>query len=343
MQRILAALIVALMIFTLAAPTALAATADEEGVVVTITDPAGESDTDSGPDADEAEANPEEETGAAKAPGKILTPESPFYFLKRFVESIRLFLTLDGEKKAQLLSDLAEERAKELEALQEKFADGQLTEKQFKLLEKALEDLILFTEKLADALADEDSAPSDQEQGEEAQDPAAGDQDEASTEEDEAVTDPEENPNDDHEDEESDLDPDKETDADKDGKCPDKYLKRVAHLQAIAERAPEAAQKGLARAIANALRQRERAIAKGKIPCPSLEDDAEDEETYSERDKDFSCKDEDRASKTWNKAEKEKQKLNQKDKPQRTVDKDRRWPAKFSPGKGKGKFKGKGY
>ena len=59
MQRILAALIVALMIFTLAAPTALAATADEEGVVVTITDPAGESDTDSGPDADEAEA-PEE-------------------------------------------------------------------------------------------------------------------------------------------------------------------------------------------------------------------------------------------------------------------------------------------
>lgn len=336
MRRILAALVAALLIFALAAPTAVAATADETDVVVTITDPVEKNQSET-----EAETeDPEQAEPNDAKPEKILTPESPFYFLKRFVESVKLFLTFDGEKKAQLLSELAEERARELEALQEKFADGQLSEKQFKLLEKALEDLILFTEKLANTLAEneEDPAPSDQEQGdtapEEAQEPDAEDE-EADTEEDEEATDPEENedvePQEEVEDEEV-----KENDkTDNEKVYPDKYLKRVAHLQAIAKKAPESAQKGLARAIANALRQRERAIAKGKIPCDQ-DDEAEDQETYQPIKKESPCK-----VKTWKKAEKDKQKLDKKFKSDHAKDKDWQWPAKSSPGKGKGKTKGK--
>lgn len=58
----------------------------------------------------------------------------------------------------------------------------------------------------------------------------------------------------------------------------DKYQWRIAHLQAIAERNPASAQSGLARAIANAERQRERAIAKGKIIVEANDDSEVDED-----------------------------------------------------------------
>src|SRR5690554_5425251 len=51
----------------------------------------------------------------------------------------------------------------------------------------------------------------------------------------------------------------------------DKYQQRIAHLKRVAERAPESAQSGLSRAIANAHRQRARMIAKGKLYDPDDE------------------------------------------------------------------------
>ena len=161
----------------------------------------------------------------------VLTPDSPFYFIKRFIEEIRLLLTFDQEKKAALLDELAEERAKELEALEKMYAEGELSEEQLAMLEKALDDLLLYTERLVEKLAQLQNPEG--EPGEEGNDEVIEALEEEGNEE------------------EKDL---------------DKYQWRIAHLQSIADRAPEAAQKGLSRAISNAERQRERAIAKGKIP-----------------------------------------------------------------------------
>jgi len=251
LKTVLATLVAVIMVFGLAV-TPVLATADQEGITVTITpeDEANNQDDVMEPDDSEEDAS-DVETDLEEDEEKILTPESPFYFLKRFVESVKLFLTFDEDKKVQLLSELAEERAKELEALQQQFADGELTEKQFNLLEKALDALLLSTEKLIDTLIplDEDSN---------------GNPDQDDLEE----------PDEDNDDEQDTIDPiDIEDDEDdKDTVSGDKYLDRVAHLQSIADRAPESAQKGLARAIANALRQRERAIAKGKIICDDPEE-----------------------------------------------------------------------
>lgn len=168
----------------------------------------------------------------------VLTPDSPWYFIKSFVESIRLTFTFSAEKKTELLGELAEERAKELQALELKYADGEITEKQLATLEKALDALMDLTERYIQRL--EDETP---EEGGEDQSPQEGDE-------------PAE------EDEEPETEDEAEEDDEKYG---DKYLRRIAHLKRVAKKAPRGARKGLERAIANAYRQRARMIARGKL------------------------------------------------------------------------------
>jgi hypothetical protein len=232
MRKILASLLALGLVFSLAI-TPVAATDTEQGtgeneettIVEEVTDLEegeelefiAEEDMDAG----DIEALEEEEEGGELE--IILTPESPFYFLKRFIESVRLLLTFDQEKKLSLLEELAEERAKELEMLESLYAEGELSEAQLSTLEKALDDLILYTERLIGELIKLEGLE----------------------------------------------EPDFEEELDEEGlteeQKPDKYQWRIEHLQTIADRAPAAAQNGLARAMANAERQRERAIAKGKI------------------------------------------------------------------------------
>ncbi len=164
----------------------------------------------------------------------VLTPDSPWYF-KSFIESIKMTFTFNADKKTELMGELAEERAKELLALELKFADGEISEKQLVILERALDALIDLTERYVQRL--EEEIPGE---GEGTEPP-----------EDENV-----NPN-----EGEGTEPPEEDDKE----YADKYLRRIAHLQRVAKKAPKSAQKGLARAIANAHRQRARMIAKGKL------------------------------------------------------------------------------
>lgn len=177
----------------------------------------------------------------------ILTPDSPFYFIKRFIENVRLLLTFDQEKKVELLEELAVERVKELAVLQQQYAEGELDEAQLANLEQALDDLVSYAERLVEELAtldDEVEQPEEDDEGE------IGESEEGTDE-----------------------------DADEPGRELDKYEWRILHLQSVATRAPESAQKGLARAVANAERQRENAIAKGKLSNnETLEEENEDSE-----------------------------------------------------------------
>jgi len=142
----------------------------------------------------------------------ILTPDSPLYFLKRLWEKVVLTLTFKEDKKVEYMAKLATERAKEYQALENKFSAEEINDEQLAHLDEALEDTLQFTEQYMNCILEDDA-------------------------EDEPL---------------------EEFDG-------DRYEQRIAHLQRIAERAPEAAQKGLARAIANARRQRERMLAKGKL------------------------------------------------------------------------------
>ena len=49
----------------------------------------------------------------------ILTPDSPFYFLKLLLERIELLLTFSSDAKAEKLAEFAERRLAELNALPE--------------------------------------------------------------------------------------------------------------------------------------------------------------------------------------------------------------------------------
>lgn len=288
MSKLIAVLVAVGMVFGLATTPALAAP-DQETVVVTITETdAAEDEAIQDPTDVEKDEETDGEDGQAQDEvdqdeedtEPVLTPDSPFYFLKRFVESVQLFLTVDEEKKVQLLGELAEERARELESLQQKYADGELTEKQFRILEKALEDLITYTDRFIDALisgADDTNPPTDTDE-DEADDKADEAKDEKDDQDVEEPKEDEEFEDEDAQEDETDVE---EDEIDQEGYA-DKYLARVAHLQSIADRAPEAAQKGLARAMANALRQRERAIAKGKIAPDEPVEEPNPEETTTE-------------------------------------------------------------
>lgn len=214
MKRFMVVFISLALILALTAAPALAEAETNEGINVEITDGRDPEDTN-GETTYESDFSEEELE-------KILAQDSPWYFLKRFIEKVRLTFTFNSEKKAEYLAELAEERAKEYEALELKFAEGDISEEELELLEEALEDFLNFIERYLDYIQEDDEEDED-------------------------------------EDEDEDL-PNEE----------DKYLRRIAHLERIAEKAPESAQKGLARAIANAHRQRERMIAKGKLTDPNL-------------------------------------------------------------------------
>jgi hypothetical protein len=179
----------------------------------------------------------------------VMTPESPFYFLKRFMENVRLVLTFDQEKRVTFLDALVEERARELDALENMYETEEMSEAELKTLENALDELVLFAERLMSEVSKLEEGDGEPETTEEGVEP---------------------------EDELGEIE-----DGELDGETleQDKYEWRIAHLQAIAEKAPAPAQNGLARAIANAERQRERAIAKGKLPGDEelVEDEDEDE------------------------------------------------------------------
>ena len=53
-----------------------------------------------------------------------MTRIRPDKLIKSFIEFIRMTLTFDAEKKTELIGELAAERAKELQALELKLADG---------------------------------------------------------------------------------------------------------------------------------------------------------------------------------------------------------------------------
>ncbi len=247
------------------------ATESPSEVEIIVEEAGSEEEENLTPEESEAESqDPEEDLGneeededeQSDSGEKVLTPDSPFYFIKRFIENIRVVLTFDEENKEALLAEMAEERAKELEALNQKFSEGELSEKEFNLLEKALDDLIDYTEKLVDAVAALEPATEDDEDEDGLDDEGTEEGDEEALEDDDKVNKEDFN---------------------------DKYEWRIAHLQAIADRAPASAQKGLNRAMENAARQRERAIARGKItPAEEPKDDEEapgdEEESAVEED-----------------------------------------------------------
>lgn len=81
---------------------------------------------------------------------EILAPDSPCYIVKRQVEQIRNAFTFRGSSRDKLLDELAMERAMEMEALLCKIADGQWSEPDMELLDKAMDDLADYIEALID-------------------------------------------------------------------------------------------------------------------------------------------------------------------------------------------------
>ncbi len=210
---------------------------------------------------EEGEEDVTEEPGdvTPEEQGSVLTPDSPFYFLKRFIENIRLLLTFSQEKKVALLTELAEERARELEALTSKYVEGELTGAQLAVLEKALNNLILFTEKLIieiEKLEGNQQGPGGPEE-------PGGEPGGEEPEEEEPMKEPGEKVT-------------GEPEVEDQVRQPDKYQWRIFHLKSVAARAPEAAQKGMATAIDNAVRQRERAVKKGKLPAGEPAEETEE-------------------------------------------------------------------
>ncbi|MCW3488838.1 DUF5667 domain-containing protein [Dethiobacter alkaliphilus] len=77
-----------------------------------------------------------------------ILPDSPFYFLKRFIEQVQLTFTFEDEAKAQRLLEFAELRLAELEALPE--------EKQAEYAETLVDAFLTSIEKADELLADQD-------------------------------------------------------------------------------------------------------------------------------------------------------------------------------------------
>lgn len=218
----------------------------------------------------------------------VLTPDSPFYFLKRFKESIQTLLTFRTESKLALSERLAEERVKEYLALQAKYADGEISEQDFALLEKALDDIVVYYQRLIDLVEDQND-PGDE--------PIYDDDDDEDADDDEDGDDA-----DDDQDEDADEDEDGEdADADDDGEDADdeeegkeetgcKYEARIAHLEQIMAKVPETAHKGLSRAIDNARRQQARKAAEtgsedpGEVTEPGDDAESDDDEALEDNE-----------------------------------------------------------
>ena len=201
----------------------------------------------------------------------VLTPDSPFYFLKRFRESIQILLTFRTESKLALRERLAQERVKEYLALQARFAQGEISEKEYALLERALDDIVIYYQRLIDLLEVQND-PGDE---------PVYDQDD----DDQVDADNEEG-------EESDDEDGENADHDQEGEVPgDKYDARIAHLQQIMTRVPESAHKGLNRAMENARRQQARKAERAKdlsedheVDAAPGADDAGDEDAVAVED-----------------------------------------------------------
>lgn len=211
--------------------------------------------------------NPDENPGEDPPQDPGLLPDSPFYFLKRFVENIKVWFTFDQERKTDLLSQLVDLRASELEALEEKYAEDELTDRQKEKLAKAAEDLVAAAEGFFERLLGSGEDLEDLELAE----------DQISKLETalvnmglamERILEPEEDPGDD---EPGDCDGERLTKQ-------EKYQKRIAHLEQIRDRNPEASHSGLNRAIENALRQQARWEEKFGVTAPNEDDEEDDEE-----------------------------------------------------------------
>ncbi|EEG77536.1 DUF5667 domain-containing protein [Dethiobacter alkaliphilus] len=77
-----------------------------------------------------------------------ILPDSPFYFLKRFIEQVQLTFTFEDEAKAQRLMEFAQRRLAELEALPE--------EKQAQYAESLVDAFLTFIEKADDLLGEQE-------------------------------------------------------------------------------------------------------------------------------------------------------------------------------------------
>ncbi|MTI94781.1 MAG: hypothetical protein FH749_04720 [Firmicutes bacterium] len=186
-----------------------------------------------------------------------LLPDSPFYFLKRFVENVRIFFTFNEENKDELRADLAEERARELAALEQKYIDEELTEKEIEMFTKLAEELKEYSEGFLDRFADLDE--------EELESLELTEEEVAKVEK--AM---------DNLGEALDwLGDGKDDDDEEDEGNYDKYLRRIEHLKQVQERSNGL---GLERAIQNAYRQRERWLARNGM----LDDEEEPEEEQEE-------------------------------------------------------------
>lgn len=238
----------------------------------------------------EPDPEPEPEPAPEPDPDPGLLPDSPFYFLKRFVENIRVWFTFNSERKTALLSQLVETRALELKALEEKYAEREMTEEQQKILQKAAEDLEAAAEGFFEFFLGDGEDLEEMELTEEGLTyletalvnlGAALDSilEAENPETPEDPVDPE-NPED-PEDPEDSEDPGEE-------ECPgnlskwEKYEWRIRHLERIRDRNPESCHKGLNRAIENARRQQRRWAEKNGYSLPEEDEDVTPEEAAEE-------------------------------------------------------------
>jgi len=265
-------------------PAGLAAAEEDipEEPVITEPEPDSEPEPDPEPDPD-----PEPEPDPEPDPDPGLLPDSPFYFLKRFVENIRVWFTFNSERKTALLSQLVETRALELKALEEKFAEKEITESQQKILQKAAEDLEAAAEGLFEFLLGDGEDLENMELTEEglthletalvnlgaALDSILEAEDPVDSEDPEPPEDP--------------VDPENPEDPEEE-ECPgnlskwEKYEWRIRHLERIRDRNPESCHKGLNRAIENARRQQRRWAEKNGYPLPEEDEDVAPEEAAEE-------------------------------------------------------------
>src|SRR5690606_23388993 len=75
-----------------------------------------------------------------------------FYFIKRFIENVKVWFTFNEERKTEVLAELVEKREAELLALEEKYSGSELTEKQKAILQEAAQELEAAAENLFERL-----------------------------------------------------------------------------------------------------------------------------------------------------------------------------------------------
>ncbi|HBI56562.1 MAG TPA: hypothetical protein DDY38_07035 [Firmicutes bacterium] len=177
-----------------------------------------------------------------------LLPDSPFYFLKQIIENVKVMFTFNEERKTDVLTDLVQLRANELEALELKYDGEELSKKQQSVLDKATKRLEKCAEGLIDRLIGD---------GEDVEELELTEKEISKLESAfvnlgkamQRITNTEDDDQDDN----------------KMQMKMEKFQQRIGHLEQVRAKAPESAQKGLNRAIENAQKQQERWQAKHGI------------------------------------------------------------------------------